>query len=166
MTDVVVGRIGKPHGVRGWVTVAPSTDEPEVRFAVGAVVRAEGDDRALIVVEARFAPKLAVLFEGCRSREDAEALRGRWLHVDVTDGPTDPDEFYDHQLEGLTVCVGGAPVGVVHEVLHLPGQDLLEVDLGERRVLIPFVEQIVPTVDLATGQIHVAAVEGLFDDAD
>lgn len=149
--------------MRGWVTITPSTDEPQHRFAVGAVVQV---DRPREVLEARYSPRLAVLFEGCSDRSDAEALRGIWVYADVTDSPQDPDEFYDHQLVGLAVMVNGAPVGVVSDVLHLPAQDLLEIEVDGRRRLIPFVEQLVPQVDVAAGQIQVVDLEGLFDDAD
>lgn len=149
--------------MRGWVTVTPTTDEPERRFAVGSVVLA---DREREIVEVRFGPRLSVLFDGCQSREDAEALRGLWLQCEVDGEPEDPDEFYDHQLEGLAVLVAGHRIGVVREVLHLPGQDLLDVEVEGRQVLVPFVEQIVPVVDLVAGTIEVNDLEGLFGDAD
>lgn len=123
-------------------------------------------DRPREIIEVRFGSRLTVLFDGCQTREDAEALRGLWLHCDIQGDPEDPEEFYDHQLEGLAVIVGGAEVGTVREVLHLPGQDLLEVDVAGRQVLVPFVEQIVPIVDLDAGRIEVTDVQGLFDDAD
>lgn len=128
---------------------------------MGSVVVA---DRPREILEARFGPRLTVLFDGCTTREHAEALRGRWLHCDVDGAPEDPDEFYDHQLEGLTVVVAGAPVGTVIEVLHLPGQDLLEIEVDGRRVLVPFVAQWVPEVDVAKGRIEVKDLEGLFGD--
>lgn len=149
--------------MRGWVTITPTTDEPERRFAVGSVVVA---DRPREIMEVRFGPKLAVLFDGCTTREDAEDLRGLWLHCDLEGAPDDPDEFYDHQLEGLTVVVGEAAIGTVIEVLHLPGQDLLDVEVDGRRVLVPFVEQWVPVVDLAAGRVEVKDLEGLFGDED
>ena len=63
--------------------------------------------------------------------------------------------------------IGLAPgTYTVREVLHLPGHDLLEVDVDGRKVLVPFVEQIVPIVDVAAGRIEVNDVEGLFGDAD
>ena len=156
------GRIGKPHGVRGWVTVAPSTDEPDLRFAEGAIVLI--DDRPRSVVESRIGSRLMVLFDGCHTREDAEALRGRWVEVIIGDEPTaDPDEIYDHQLEGLSVVVAGETKGTVTEVLHLPGQDLLAVDTTSGQVLIPFVVDVVPIVDLEAGRVEVVEMEGLFD---
>ena len=162
---MAVGRIGKPHGVRGWVTVMPTTDEPERRFAPGAVVVVGDAPRS--VVESRISPKVALLLSGCTDRADAEALRGVWLYTEVGDAEVDdPDAFYDHQLEGLRVLVDGAEVGIVEEVLHLPGQDLLAVAFEGRQVLVPFVVQIVPVVDLAGGFVEVVAPEGLFDDAD
>jgi 16S rRNA processing protein RimM len=165
---VAVGRIGKPHGVKGWVTVHTSTDEPERRFAIGARVFVDG--RADRVAEARIqAGRVTLRLDSCADREDAESLRGTWLEIDVdpTLSPEDPDEFYDHQLVGLSVLVGQARVGVVAEVLHLPAQDLLAVDLESgRRVLVPFVGRFVSVVDVDRGVVEVDPVEGLLEDAD
>ncbi len=159
---MAVGRIGKPHGVRGWVSVAPSTDAPEIRFAAGAEVLI--DERVRTVVESRIGARLMVLFDGCRTREDAEALRGQWIEVEFGDAVADdPDEFYDHQLEGLQVVVSGQTRGTVAEVLHLPGHDVLAVDTPDGQVLVPFVAQVVPVVDLDAGRIDVVEMEGLFD---
>ncbi len=159
-----MGRVGKPHGVRGWAHLVSTTDEPERRFAPGARVLIDGVEH--VIAESRVGVRIAVRFEGCTDREQAQALRGQWLYVAAdSHPPADPDEFYDHQLEGLTVRVAGQPVGVVAEVLHLPGQDVLAVDCDGRQVLVPFVEQIVPEVDLAGGSVTVHPVEGLFDDA-
>jgi len=159
---VAVGRIGKPHGVRGWVTVVPTTDQPEERFAEGITVFI--DDRPRTVVESRIGSRLMVLFDGCRDRDDAEALRGRWVEVVLGDElPDDPDEFYDHQLEGLQVRVVGQTRGTVTEVLHLPGHDVLAVATDHGQVLIPFVVDVVPVVDLESGFIEVVEMEGLFD---
>jgi len=161
---VAIGRIGKPHGIRGWVTVAPTTDEPERRFAPGCTVLLDGRPR--VVEESRLTPRIALRLAGCTDREHAEALRGMWLQVDITDEtPADPDEYYDHQLEGLRVLVAGSQVGTITEVLHLPGQDVLAVDTGTGQALVPFVTEIVTAVDLERGHVEVVAMEGLFDDA-
>ena len=77
----------------------------------------------------------------------------------------DPDEFYDHQLEGLAVrTVGGSPVGTVAEVLHTPGGELLSIraESGDE-VLVPFVRDIVPRVSLSEGVIEVDPPEGLLE---
>lgn len=149
--------------MRGWVTVTAATDEPERRFAVGCEVLL--DTGARTVRDVRQGPRLAVLLSGVDDRDAAEALRGQWMYVDAdADPPADPDEFYDHQLEGLAVLIDGVAVGRVAEVLHLPGQDVLAVDLEARgQVLVPFVAQFVPVVDLASGHLCVTPVEGLLD---
>lgn len=162
-----MGRIGKPHGVRGWVTITTTTDEPGLRFRPGSPLLV--GDRPCTVADARLeGGRPALLLEGVSDREQAEALRGEWLYaiVDTAHGPRDPDEYYDHQLEGLHVMVDGRKNGTVAGVLHLPGQDVLEVrDAAGRTVLVPFVSQIVPVVDLASGVVVVEPLEGLFDDA-
>ncbi len=149
--------------MRGWVTVTPTTDEPQRRFAVGATILVGEAPRT--VRDARLSPRVALLLDGCEDRAAAEALRGQWLYVEADQAPPEaPDEYYDHQLEGLAVVVAATRVGRIAEVLHLPGQDVLAVDLDSgRQVLVPFVSQMVPEVDLAAGQVVVAPVEGLFD---
>lgn len=162
-----MGRIGKPHGVRGWVSITPTTDEPELRFHPGSALLI--GDRPCTVADARLeGGRPALLLDGVSDRDRAEELRGQWLYalVDTAQSPRDPDEYYDHQLEGLRVMVDGRETGTVAGILHLPGQDVLEVrDAAGRTVLVPFVAQIVPDVDLASGRVVVEPVEGLFDDA-
>ena len=100
-------------------------------------------------------------------REFAEALRGAVLTVrsDQLEPTDDPDEFHDLELEGLRVVqVSGAEVGVVREVVHTPGGELLAVRTSDdREVLVPFVSAIVPEVDLAAGRLVVDPPEGLLD---
>ena len=157
---VVVGRIGRAHGIRGSVSVDVRTDDPDLRFATGAVLQTVPAEAGPLTVEdARWhSGRLLVDFAGFADRTAAEALRGVLLEVDVDpdEGTGDPDEFFDHQLVGLTVRLpSGAPVGVVREVVHLPGQELLAItrdgDAGE--VLVPFVSELVPQVDLGTGVV-------------
>jgi 16S rRNA processing protein RimM len=168
-----VGRIVKPHGIRGELLVDVSTDSADLRFAVGSVLFVTSRDgvvtRTLTVTAARpHAGRLLVRFEGVRDRDGADALRGAPLAADVADLPPidDPDEFYDHQLEGLAVhTVAGAVVGTVREVRHGVGGDLLVVDsdAGDE-LLVPFVRAIVPTVDVAGGRIVVDPPAGLLED--
>lgn len=173
--EVLVGRIGKPHGLRGEVTVEVRTDEPERRFATGTTLRAEAPQQAqtqgdrpssLTVAGTRWHQSvLLVTFEGVRSREDAEALRDTLLHVSVPANlsPDDPEEFYDYQLVGLAVVdTDGSALGVVTAVQHGAAQDLLAIRATDgRNVLVPFVSQLVPEVDLAEGRVVVADRPGL-----
>ena len=167
----VVGRVVKPHGIRGELVVDVHTDSPEERFAVGSVLVTRARDGASgTVTVAAVRPhtgRLLVTFEGVAGRDSAEAMRGLLLLFDAAElAPTDdPDEFHDHELEGLAVVdVQGNRVGVVAGVLHTAASDLLAVrrdDGGE--VLVPFVTQIVPTVDVAGGRVVVDPPEGLLD---
>ena len=170
--EVVVGRIGKPHGIRGEVTVDVRTDEPDRRFAPGTTIRAEapaGADRrpsALTVARARWHQgTLLVTFEELTDRNSAEAARGIVLHATVPadEAPEDPDEFYDHQLIGLTAYdVDGTRLGEVTGLVHGGAQDLLSVKaLDGRDTLVPFVKALVPEVDVAGGRVVVADRPGL-----
>ncbi len=173
---LVVGRIGKPHGIRGEVTVEVRTDEPETRFAPGSVLRnmpAHPDayrvPGELTVEAARWhqGRVLLVAFEGVLDRNVAEALRGTLVGVDLADvaPPADPEEFHDQQLVGLAVVTpAGERLGEVAGIDHAPAADLLVLRRsGRRDVLIPFVRAIVPEVDLAGGRVVVDPPGGLLD---
>ena len=169
----MVGRIGRPHGVRGEVTVEVRTDDPDLRFVPGAVLRTEPAARGPLTVAARRWHRETLLLTLQRpdggpidSREAAEEIRNTELLVEIAALPEldDPDEFYDHQLVGLAArLVDGSPLGVVEAVRH-EGADLLVVrrpDGGE--ALVPFVSTIVPSVDLAGGFLVVDPPEGLLE---
>ena len=165
---VVVGRIGRPQGIRGEVTVEPRTDEPDERFAPGNTLLVDGPVRSLVVERAHWhAGRLLVHFAGVHDRDGAEELRGTILEYDRPDDerPDDPEEFYDAQLLGCAVeTIDGTSVGTVSEVSHLPGQDLLVVvraDDGE--VLVPFVAAMVPVVDVEARRIVIDPPAGLLD---
>src|SRR2546423_11614651 len=113
---IVVGRIGRPHGIRGEVVIGVRTDEPDLRFAVGATldVRSTPDAGAddgtgrdrLTVASARWhSGQLLVAFAGITDRTAAAELTGSWLSVDSSQLPDtgDPDEFRDYELIGLSV---------------------------------------------------------------
>jgi len=165
---VVVGRIGRPHGIRGEVTVEPRTDEPDERFAPGAVLQVDGPVHELVVERTHWhSGRLLVVFVGVEDRNDAEALRGLLVHVDRDEDetPDDPDEFYDSTLTGCLVeLADGSPVGEVTDVLHLPSQDMLVVSTpDEREILLPFISAFVPTVDIAARRIVIEPPDGLLD---
>jgi 16S rRNA processing protein RimM len=170
--EVVVGRIGKPHGLRGEVTVDVRTDEPERRFAPGSTLRAEPPPgsssslRSLTVASARqHQSVLLVTFEELADRTAAEGARGIVLHATIPTGqsPDDPDEYYDHQLVGLAAYdEDGTALGTVAGLVHGGAQDLLRVDTPDgREALVPFVKALVPEVDLAGGRVVIADRPGL-----
>ena len=166
---VTVGRIGRPHGIRGEVTVEVRTDSPELRYAPGSVLLTEpARVGPLTVAAARWhSGRLLLLAEGVHDRTGAEALRGVVLSVEVDDDGLldDPEEYFDHQLRGLAAYLAdGDRLGVIEDVLHLPGQDLLSVRRDDNReVLVPFVEEFVPVIDVEGGRITLTPPEGLLE---
>ena len=158
---LVVGQIGKPHGIRGEVSVSVRTDEPEERFKAGSVFATEvprdrrvsaGPARASVPgasvpgAEYRVPDHLTLeslrwhqgrviaQFEGVHDRSVAEALRGVLLQVDSAGvaAPEHPDEFHDHQLVGLRVeTQDGTTLGYVARIDHAPASDLVVLDKAD-----------------------------------
>jgi 16S rRNA processing protein RimM len=177
--EVVVGRVGKPHGLRGEVTVEVRTDEPERRFVAGSTLAAEPPRgsvnglTSLEIVSLRWhQTTLLVRFTEIADRTAAEGARGTLLlaHLEAEETPEDTDEFYNHQLVGLGVVdLEGREIGTVTGVVH-GAQDLLEVEATDGRpTLVPFVSALVPEVDVPGGRVVVADRPGLvapFEESD
>ncbi|UNS99265.1 ribosome maturation factor RimM [Streptomyces tubbatahanensis] len=170
--QLVVARIGRAHGIKGEVTVEVRTDEPELRLAPGAVLATDPASTGPLTIAAGrvHSGRLLLRFEGVRDRNAAEALRNTLLvaEIDPAERPEDPEEFYDHQLEDLeVVTVDGTLVGRIESVAHLPAQDLLVIrgaDGGE--VLVPFVSEIVPEIDLDAQRAVIDPPPGLLDEGE
>jgi 16S rRNA processing protein RimM len=146
-----VGRIGKAHGILGEATIEVRTDEAEDRFAIGAVLQTESHGE-LTVASARVHNGILLLgFEGIEDRNAIEELRNELLYADVDiDAPgLDEDDYHVLQLVGCKAhLVDGDEFGTVTDVLNLPGQDVLVIKTESGEVLIPFVHQLVPVVDI------------------
>ena len=169
--DLVVGRVVKAHGVTGEVVVEVRTDDPDARFTAGTELRGRfakgGAERRYVIDSVReHGARLLIRLDGVADRNAAEALRGTVFLVESADLPPieDPDEFYDHQLEGLqVVTTEGVTVGKVAEVLHTAGGELLAVRAEVGEVLVPFVSAIVTSVSLADQTIEIDPPEGLLE---
>ena len=166
--DVIVGRVAKAHGIHGDVVVELHTDEPERRFAVGSGLAVDGSGRCLKVrATRRQGDRLVVGFDGVTTRNDAETLVGVTLtaQVPADEIPTDDAEFYDRQLVGLQAQLAdGRLVGQVADVMHGPAQDILVIRTNTGEKLVPFVDALVPSVDVAEGRVTIADIPGLLDD--
>jgi 16S rRNA processing protein RimM len=172
-----VGRIGKPQGIKGEVTVEVRTDDPAARFAAGSVLLTDPAERGPLTVEqARdHSGRLVVLFTGVPDRNAAELLRGTLLLVDAATlpEPDDEDEFHDHVLRGMAAELpDGSRLGEVVDVLHLPHGDVLVVRRdsapdpeapAQAEVLVPFVRAMVPEVDVAGRRLVLDPPQGLLD---
>lgn len=162
-----VARIGKPHGIRGEVTVQVLTDAPGDRFVPGTQFVVEPASAGpLTILSARWNKDILLLaFEEIETRNEAEAVRGAKLFIETEELDEDDDEgWYEHELVGLEVRVGDSVVGKVFGLNTLPVQDLLVVTANDgKEILIPFVEQIVPEVNVGEGFILVTPPPGLFE---
>lgn len=166
--EYVVARIGRPHGVRGEVTVEVRTDAPDDRFVPGTVLRTDPASAGpLTVASARWhSGTLLVTFAEVEGRDTVEALRNTLLLVDATalEGEDEDDAWYPHQLSGLAaVTADGTALGVVKDLVTGTAQDLLIVTGTDgREVLVPFVTALVPTVDVRGGRVVLTPPGGLF----
>ena len=171
-TKLRVGRLVKAHGLKGAIKLELYTDSPDQRFKPGQILElqvpetSEWFGKTITVSELRFYNQSPVLFlEGIDNRSKAETLIKAILLIETEADalPEEPEAWYDHQLVGLKAIVGEESVGTVTRVDHLPAQDLLAIETSNGEVLVPFVKQIVPEVDLALGQLRLAPPDGLFE---
>ncbi|WP_427018340.1 ribosome maturation factor RimM [Pseudarthrobacter sp. P1] len=165
--QVQIARIGKPHGIRGEVTVQVLTDAPEDRFVPGVeLVVKPATLGPLTVRSARWNKDILLLgFERFSTRNEAETLRGATLFVESDDVEDDGDDaWYEHELVGLAARVGTEVVGKVAALRTMPVQDLLIIENADgEEILVPFVEEIVPEVNIEGGYILLTPPPGLFD---
>ena len=165
---VLVGRIARPHGLRGEVAVEPETDFVEERFAPGERLWVEGRDglEALTVGSVRMhGRRPLVAFSGRARREDVESLAGRELRVpEDALRPLPEGRYYHHQLRGCRVeTTTGRLVGTVARVDDGVGDGWLVVDGPAGEVLVPLAGDICVEVDVAARRIRIAPPEGLLD---
>lgn len=148
---LLVGRIGKAHGILGEATIEVRTDDAATRFALGATLETDSG-KSLVVDSVRVHNGILLLgFEGITDRNGIEALRNTLLYADVDiDAPgEDEDDYHVLQLIGCTAKLeDGSKFGEISDVLNLPGQDVLAIKTTSGEVLVPFVRQLVPIVDV------------------
>lgn len=161
---VVVGRVARPHGVRGEVAVEPRTDQPATRFAPGRVLLDDGGARLRVLSSRAHAGRWLLRFEQIRDRDAAEGLRGRLLEAEV-EAPAEPEVYADATLVGMRARLADATlVGTVTGVEHLPMQDLLVIRTATgSQVRVPFVAALVPHVDVDAATLTLEPPPGLLD---
>lgn len=167
---VLMGFIGKPHGVRGDVKVVPETDDParfeefdHVFLALDGARRLFDVERVRLQASARgVIPVLSL--KGVVGRDEAEALRGAGVYVEEDELELEEDEFFLHDLIGLkAVDEEGQVIGRVTDVLSLPAGPVLVVTRdGAGDALIPAVGEFL--VDITADAVVIRVIEGLLDD--
>ena len=171
-----VGRLVKAHGLKGALKLELYTDNPERRFVPGAEFTLQVPEaspwhgKSITVREYRVMNgNPVVFFEDIDDREGAEGLVRAILWIDQDVDEVEDNAWYDHQLVGLDVVRDDTVIGKVVSVEHMPAQDLLIVKsstgsaTGEN-IMVPFVEAIVPTVDVPGGRVIVTPPAGLFEE--
>ena len=165
---LVVGRIGRAHGVLGEATIEIRTDLPQDRFIVGALLQTDPAANGPLTIEsARDHNGILLLkFLGLKDRSAIERVRDTLLlaEVDMSEEALFEDEYHVQQLIGCEVVLeSGVIIGELTDVLNLPGQDVLAIR-GERgEILIPFISEFVPKVDIENRKITVVPPDGLLE---
>ncbi len=165
----MVGRLRKPHGLKGECAVFPLTDEPAAVFAPGRRVWVKdlgGEPVAGPLVIARSRPhhrEWLVAFEGFPDRDAVEPLGGRFLTAEAEElTPLQEGEVYEHELAGFAVIdESGAPLGLVTATLDLPAGLTLEVQGRKREWLLPYRKEYVRRVDRDARKLVVSVPEGM-----
>ncbi|WP_419819143.1 ribosome maturation factor RimM [Glaciibacter flavus] len=172
-TQLRVGRLTKAHGLKGAIKLEMFTDDPERRFVPGAVFSLQvppghaWHGKSIELIELRWYNAQPVgFFKDVPDRTAAEGLAKGilWVDQDAAELPEEENAWYDHQLVGLDVVRDGVKVGLVARVDHFPAQDLLIVKTPAGEVMVPFVEAIVPSVDVKAGVVTITPPTGLFEE--
>lgn len=172
-TLLLMGRIGKPHGVMGEVKVVPETDDPQRFDDLKTVYVGERPEqvqaREVVSVRHQHTKRgLTVLLKlaSVEDREAAASLRGLYVFAHEDDlPPLEDDEYYLHDLIGLRVQTeAGETVGTVDDILEMPGNEVLVVARpGAADVLIPAVSAFIAEIDFDAGQLTIRPIEGLLE---
>ena len=168
-----VGRLLKAHGLKGAIKLELYTDSPELRFQKGAELELQVPEdspwhgKSVKVSELRWYNNMPVVFlDGVKDRTAAESLIRAilWVEVASEESSPEPNAWFDHQLVGLRVIRDGSAIGEIARVDHLPAQDLLAIKTSATEVLLPFVSQFVPVVDLERRVVEITPPGGLFEE--
>jgi 16S rRNA processing protein RimM len=164
----VVGRIARPHGLKGQVVINPETDFIEERFAAGAIVwmKADGGEQELRVASMRVQSGRPIVgFTGFDRIEDVERLAGQELRVPESAlQPLQAGTYYEHQLVGCAVeTANGTVVGEVAKVEGGAGGSRLVIEGPRGEILIPLAVEICVDIDVANRKIRINPPEGLLE---
>jgi 16S rRNA processing protein RimM len=169
---IVIGRVSKPHGMKGEIRIEYFNSEDPNFFSRYQMIFIQGDTGSPqpyrpIAVRPHKKFVLAQL-EGVRTREEAEQLRGKAVLVDITELPSlDEDEYYWHEILGMRVVTEeGENVGKITEILPTGSNDVYVVREGERECLIPAIKEVIISIDKKARTIVMRPLEGLLKEDD
>ena len=168
---MVVGRLRKPHGLKGDLTLFPITDAPDTVFAPGRAVWLVGLDGETVagpvtIERSRsYHREWLIKFAGADRREAIDPWRGLFLAVPADElAPAEGDEVDLHELDGFAVRLPDeTPLGLVSAVYELPSGLMIEVQGPKREFLLPYKKEFVREVDRAGRRLVVTPPEGLIE---
>lgn len=161
MERIVFGKLVNTHGVRGEVKILSQSDFKDERFKKGTKFYV-GDKEVTVKTHRTHKNFDLVTFEEYTNINEVETLKGLEVSIDKSMLSELPeDEFYYHDLEGLSVFNGEELVGEVSHVRDMPNGALLEVKTQSGKKLIPFVDEFIEDVDLEEKKIFINVIEGL-----
>ncbi len=166
-----IGRLGKPHGIRGEVKVIPLSDDPDLFFGLERVFIGQDEECARAFDIASIRPVVSkrgltilLSLKEIQNRDLIESLRGQKLFAKESELPgLDEDEFTYGDIVGFTaVSEDGEVLGTVTDVIDRPPQDLLVLSrIKKRDVMIPFVSEFIKAVDTENRKVTVSVIEGM-----
>lgn len=166
MEQVIIGKIVNTHGIKGELKVKASTDFIEERFQKGKHVFIDDHGKMIDMVVATYRMHkghVLVSFQGFMDINLVEKYKGCLLYAQKDLDLLDEDEYYVGDLIGCEVFDQENMIGKVKDVQLYEHHDVLVVE-GEKRVLIPYVDAFVESVDIDRKRIDVHLIEGFYDE--
>jgi 16S rRNA processing protein RimM len=167
---IIVGRVRKPHGLKGELAVFPLTDDPPGIFVLGRTMLlldlGGNEVEQLTIVQARvYHRECLIRFKGHEDRDAVERYRGLFLALPRAElAPLGEGEVYQQELVGWSVRnEQDEPLGIISAVYDLPQGCTIEVQGPKREFLLPFRGEYVKRTDRATRQLVVTVPNGLLE---
>lgn len=165
---IVIGKIRKPFGVKGFTYVEPLTKSKDRFFELKECFIGLNEELLHTVEIESVEPKgdkLTIKFKNNDSRTDIEKYTNYFIYVDSKDAVKLPaDKYFFHELEGLSVVDNnGNKLGVVKSIMEMPAQNLFVIDHMGKEVLVPDVEEFVLSIDMKSKTLVLNVIEGLFE---
>ena len=162
---LLIGKVAKPHGLRGQVKVQSYASSNESFFVGRKVFLGQGEEmKVLLISEVKVQPHgLLLNFQGLDNREQAEGLSGNSLYIDKKElKALSKGEYYWYQLIGSRVYNDqGRFMGIMEEIFPTPAHDIWIIRDGKKEILLPAIEDIILSVNVPQGEIRVRDLYGL-----
>lgn len=161
----LVGKVSKPQGIKGEVKVEVITSFPEHFEELSELYMDEDVNCVVAIEKTRFAKNFVYIkFKNIDSRNDAEAIRNKYLYISEKElFPLEDDEFYHHQLIGLKVfSEEGLYIGKIIDVETYPENDIISIKSDDKSIhLVPVVKEFIKDINIETQKVTIKVLDGL-----